>query len=344
MRTETRQKARPTRMGLTVVGMIVFAIISPQDGLAKDQQRGRLQLEVYGGISLQNPGDLNMIVDHDNTLQNLLYDAYYDHLMNTSQIVSWSKEGGGELKKIKHGFPLGARIRYGLNHAIDLSLGIKYFFNQQDQSFSEDYIHTDAWGVTYVNERRISSYALSVKGLVPMVGIHFRKALGSTLGVEGYVSGGPLIGQCRHYVNRSERWVIQWNRDNHTELPEHGRILELEGRGTGISVEAGGRLDFILSPRCGVFVEAGYALQTVRKISGSGKETILAPGTGTGGHQNQWEGEWGIIEETILTDWGSSTLSCPTNFWENGRSDQRIGDFELNLSGMQLKAGFYYRF
>jgi hypothetical protein len=167
-----------------------------------------------------------------------------------------------------------------------------------------------------------------------LVGLHLVIPLSGSFLLEGFFSGGPLFAQCRYVSD----WIYTWTiRDTGgvQVATISGSRLEQQGEGTGIALELGLRLNYRLNRWLGTFLTVGYSHQKVSKISGHGSEEIDTI-------RQDWQGEWGMKQETLVSPWGNLELQFPTNYWPS--ADGRVGDFQLDLSGFQLRLGIFVRF
>jgi hypothetical protein len=297
----------------------------------------RWRAEFFGGIAGMNPSDLNLRAHHDEQTRMFFNDNYFNHLFTQGEIAGFSNQNeGGSPKLIKFSAPFGIRFKYSLNHWLEFSLGFTSFACTRDSHFRNDYgifLH-DGTSIYYYED--LTSYKLSAKGFVPSFGIHAGKTLNPLLRIEAFFSGGPLIAECSYYIDiLSQEWT--GGSGNDIENPVQG-MLEERGKGTGLSLQAGLKLDFLLSKRTGFFLEGGYAYQTVFKVSGPG--TRIYPT-----RQEYWDGEWGIKKKVVQKPWGTLHNVYPSNGWEGFESTGwKDRDFKLNLSGIQMRIGLIYRF
>ncbi len=296
----------------------------------------RFQIELYGSFATLNPSDLNLFVSYDNRIQTFFYDTYLDYLQTNNQIQSWTKSQDKERQKIKTAFPLGARLKYHLNHTIAVSLGIKYLTSKHESYIELQYTRTDFSNEQYRENLVYSPYSFSTRAYVPLLGIHIMKKIKNALTLEGYLAGGPMFVECRYLSDWNYEWWIQGTNYNWLTFQSSG-MLEEKGSGTGIVLDVGGRLAYPLFKGLGIFLEGGYAYQVAKNISGDGRE-VRDDSTET------WNGRWGIKREKMTAPWGELELDLPTNYWPNDADGGRIRDFELDLSGFQLRLGLSFRF
>jgi hypothetical protein len=145
-----------------------------------------------------------------------------------------------------------------------------------------------------------------------------------------------MFAKCRYLSDWSYEWVTEGPGYRYVTYSSTG-VLQEEGSGTGIAIDLGGRLSYPIIRSFEVFLEAGYAYQVVKSISGSGREE-------RDGRSLSWDGRWGIKSETVAAAWGGLETEFPTGYWPDNSEAERIKDFELDLSGFQLRLGLSFRF
>jgi hypothetical protein len=296
----------------------------------------RFQVELYGGIIFLNPSDLNLFVSHDNRMQEFSYDSYYDYLVASDQIESWTKNQSEERKEIRRSFPIGGRFKYYLSETIALSLGFKYMSSTQTMDLDYQYFRNELSDERYNESIRYSPYSLSAKAYIPTLGFHILKKMENSLVLEGFVCGGPMFADCRYLSDWSYDWVTEGPGYRYVTYNSTG-VLEEEGSGTGIAIDLGGRLSYPIISSFEIFLEASYAYQVVKSISGSGREE-------RNGRSATWDGQWGIKRETVAAAWGELETEFPTSYWPDNSEEDSLRDFELDLSGFQLRLGLSFRF
>jgi hypothetical protein len=318
-----------------VISVVILQAALAAPALAADRIP-RFQLEVFGGFSTLSCADLNLLVDSDNRIHQFFFDSYLTRMTATGQIQRWESTREGRRNKVKSGVPFGLRLKYNFNRSLAVSVGIKTILGRRSSELRYGYDQYTLDGDRFHEEKEIPVYSLSVQGLVPQVGIHFARGIQKNLSIEGFLTGGPFFGWCR-YINEWEYALsIQQSGSPYVVFTEEGR-LEEEGKGTGIAAEAGLRLNWDLQRNLGAFLETGYAYQKVKRVSGGGEERLTA-------ESKSWEGRWVIRSERASTYWGDLEVEFPTNYWPAGNESRWVRNFTLDLSGFQVKLGFFFRF
>jgi hypothetical protein len=187
-----------------------------------------------------------------------------------------------------------------------------------------------------MDEKDYSLYTLAARGYAPLLGIHLEKPISKSMTVEGYAAGGVLFARCR-YVAQWRSELSDLNTNPYTLLYEQNGSLEQQGKGTGFVVEGGLRVNISLGNHLGIFMGAGYAFQSAGNIFGKGKEV-------NGSNTREWDGHWAIKREHLVSFWGEQILEFPTNYWQGETGGTRARDFTLDLSGIRMQLGLFYRF
>ena len=296
----------------------------------------KFQIELFGGYAPLDPSDMNLYVDYDNRMQDFSYDSYLEYLQSNGDIRSWTKHQSEKRKKLKNAFPLGGRLKYFFNRTIAISVGFKYLSDQQNEDLSFQYTRQEWDDRQYIELTDYVPYSLSAEAYIPMLGIHILTAIKGPLMFEGYLIGGPMFVKCQYLSSWTYEWWIHGPDYDWLTFQSTG-FLEANGSGTGIALELGGRLNYPVMKNLGIFLEGGYAYQVAKNISGKGSEIIDDNNT-------SWDGRWRIKEEHIAAPWGEMDLEWPTNYWPNDSNDGKARNFELDLSGFQLRLGLSLKF
>ena len=311
-------------------------ILPPEDKMRIIKIKERFQVELFGGFSTLNPADLNLRAQHDVEFIKFNYDNRYAFEKEYGNIVSYTKEMEGKFVRIKHAMPLGFRLKYFLNQSIAISLGFEYLSKNQSSDIRIQYSIVDSVLGQYVEEREIFPFTLSAEGYNPSIGIHYEKKITPSIGIEGFLTVGPLFANCSYFLDY--RYAPIADDKPIVELADWGE-LEEKGKGTGFGLNGGVRMNIDIGKNFGLFLEGAYAFQVVNKLSGPGSHTYNY-------NRRTWEGDWAIKEIFVESAWGNIYYQLPSNSWEKESEDKyyKIRDFKLDLSGFRIKIGISYRF
>ncbi len=313
------------------------SLVLPSPETGPGQATSRWRIEMFGGFTAINPEDLNLRPQFDSLSAAFYNDDYFHYQKSRGEIRSYVKSNqGGKPKLLKHSLPAGIRVRYGITAWLDVSLGLTHFSNERESSFRDDYEVVGKDGLVSVYSEEFKNYRLAAEGFVPSMGIHLAKDLSPSLRMEAYFSGGPLFAECSYSMLYDTLWATPDLAGDLDRL--HEGSLEEKGKGVGLSLQAGTKMDFRLAKHVGMFVEGGYAFQNAYKITG--------PGTRIGtSAKDLWEGEWAIKQDVKIEPWGTGRFLWPSNGWVIFPGTWwRARDFKLDLSGFQAKLGVFYRF
>lgn len=303
-------------------------------------------LEIYIGSAAINPADLNLLAGYYNAYPLFFYTAQYDSLhANYRDLFTYSagRSGDAQLKTIRRGFPFGIRLRYALSSALSLSLGLEYLEENRLSATALRYqIEDHSGGLLQTTPREVEAeypdFFLGVSAWIPQVGIHLAKPLGKRWQVGGSLSAGPLLARCRSVVET--RYKYQYNNGYWSES---FYLLEMKGAGTGLAIDLNAELRRQLTRRLSFFLATGYAWRRAANIEGSGRNQSLARDSNAVQDlvENSWQGRWRKKDAEYVRNWGEFTQTYYGNYF----SDSEAGDnFSLDLSGVQLKAGFSWAF
>ena len=305
--------------------------------VSKLQRDKRWRIELFGGFSSINPDDLNLRATFDDIHGSFNGEDYFQYLEDLGELNSFTKTNeGGKANHLRHSIPIGIRVRYSLKSWFDISLGFSYFTGKRDSSFKNSFELIDNGGVSSLYTDELLSYSLRARGYIPSLGIHLGKKISSRFRLEGFLMGGPLFAECAYAMDWVSGWPITDSNGDFGNMQEG--FLEEIGTGTGVSLQTGAKLDFSFAKRYGLFLEGGYAFQKVSDISGPGTRSISS-------HRETWEGDWAIKQDIRTRPWGTAYYLWPSNAWNYFQGTWwRAREFELDLSGFQLKLGLYFRF
>lgn len=291
----------------------------------------KLAIELSGGISTMNPTDLNLHSDRSQQLDRFYNDDYFNYRASQNSNFSYTKTTSNDIPTIKNAFLLGFRLKYAINEKFGISLGIKRISREHNREISNVWTFPYDYG-NYQYRTFYDPYVISVSGYVPSVGVFFQTPLNERLLAGGFLETGPLFGKCSFAYDYMEEWYSSEGNLIHRTSNEY---LEEAGEGAGFSLETGLRISIIMG-KFTPFLEGSYAYQKIKNLSGPGTERIAFL-------EETWEGEWGIKQYTISSDWGDLTYEYPSNYWGAGTLNKHR-DFNLDLSGFQFRLGIAYRF
>jgi hypothetical protein len=325
--------AKAARVPATVRGSAGQAL--PDWG--RDANRFGWRLEFSGGLAAIDPADLNLRGTYDRMNSEFYGHDYMAYRVSQGEIASFTRTNeGGSVRPLQSSVPFVFRIRRSLSRWLDVSLGLSVLAGSRHSSFADHYEVTEIGGVTTSYLDGFDDYTLAVRGYLPAVGVHIGGPLSPSLRLEGSLSAGPLFAECR-YALHYESTMPSPEDDGPADVLQSGRIEE-RGRGTAAAFVLGLKGDYLLTRRTGLFVECGYAFQSVRGISGPGTRSDT-------GLRDTWEGEWAMKQMVQVEPWGTGRFLWPSNAWELfGGEWWRARDFKLDLSGFQARVGVFFRF
>jgi hypothetical protein len=286
----------------------------------------RLQVEFYGGIAAIAPDDLNSVPEYYKAYYQFYYIDRYDYYRKVGYIQDFQTQEEGSLRILRVGVPFGVRVRYRVAAFLDLSLGVRGFLGSAASTYSIDVHLIDRDGVPSGFRRVYDPLQISVSGITPLFGLHFRRKLAAGLGLEAFLAGGPLFGSVRQ--SRQARTEVSGTTSE--------SFMEQDGTGSGIALEGGLRLETELGRKLVLFIETGYAYQKAGGFEGKG---FLRSAAG----EESWEGEWAMKDGYLADYWGTRDIVWATNSWSAEEEPLRRRDFKLDLSGVQVRVGVAFR-
>jgi len=310
-------------------------------GDMKKKERKKFQFELYGGFSSLNPYDLNLRAEAESITTKFFRQEKYSWWQANGYINNFYKDMNGDFKKITHGFPFGFRLKYYISKHFALSLGLKYFSRTQTSKVINHYTIEENSSYTYVRKHEKFPYVLQARGLAPLLGLHYEREISRRVGWEAFIAMGPLFAECLYsfdsYIEMPYEEAAISDTSGFIVLNMYRRFLEEKGRGTGFSSEICARLNVDIGKKFGLFLETGYAFQVLQDPHGPGREII-------NGETISWKGTWGVKEIHEPYYWGDVYYQYPSNYWKEEHLSYRLRDFDLRLSGFQLRIGISRRF
>lgn len=327
---------------------IVLLVIFPAGHVkgAGTKEYKKFRLELYGGIALIDPSDLNQQAIYDEQyMTSSRADKYSFLYARYDKNHQYAGDLSGSFKRINMAIPFGIRLKYNVNRTIALSLGFQYISRNLaydvDSNYGIYWINPDGlfFKQEYTDNFSFIDYTLSVKGYIPMLGIHFMTRRSSAISLEAFAAGGFLFAECSHSAGILARVVYP---DGYWQGYDYFR--EMKGTGSGPALEAGVRFNVFIKKHFELFLEGSYSYITVKRISGSYADEYQQKDANavSNAESSSWTGDWHMVQGGFYDYWSSFSDVYPIVSW--GSNFTSAGDFNLDLSGIRLKVGIAYIF
>lgn len=306
------------------------------------QKRGVVQLEIHGGMMALNPSDLNLRADYEEKHAEFYNDQYYAYHKAAGRISQFTRSAEGGFARITNALPFGFRLRFNLGRRAALSLGLKYMLKTQtsEKTFfnTAEWTGSSVWFETVQEE--VKPLTLRLEGIVPQLGVHYA-VIASDVDLEAYLLGGLVFSKGEYSLEWDYIYEDGWN------YSHSHKTIDEQGQGTGLSLESGLRVTFHFGGHGGAFIEGGYAYQPVDRLKGPGRSEYTRE-SNTGSippERMDWTGDWIIKQQTCREVWGTMSFQYPSNYGDDISSYiLKVRDFRLNLSGFQVRLGFFVVF
>ncbi len=297
----------------------------------KGEKKEGLFLDAYYGYSFINPGDLNANANYLREYYHY-YNSLYRDTYNNAYSMATPLEVDGTIKDLKHKNIFGGRLKYYFSSESKLSrwaisLGFKYFSSFSRSSSELEYDIDNFYYGAYQLKRKTDLFRLYIEGYVPNISVHYSILNSRVFSLEAFISGGVIFGACGSFDQYNYQKTEDTGNIRNTEI-----IKINDGNGTGFAGEAGLKLEVNISKSLGIFLEGGYILQKINKISGDAIYIRNNKDSNSDGYTTHfnWSGDW-VIEE--------NTFGNRHDIYHGGLDQNSISDFSLDLSGFHLKIG-----
>lgn len=312
------------RRAFGILCLLTAVLVGLPSGL---QGEGKLQIELYGGIGLTNPRDLNLFSEAEQQYNDLY----------VVQRMRWM-EGYfvNDFPEIRSILPGGLRVRFHVSSKLALSLGVEGFQTRIERSPDGWFTYVYSGVQTEHHTIAYDPYRLEVSGWSALAGCHYRIPVGAHTDLEVGVGTGWTFASFRFLSEWSH--ALEFYGPAYDFSSQDTVSLQGDGSGSGFAARAGVRLSRELSRRLAVFVEAAGTYCRIGSLEGNGRESRSMTG------ERSWEGTWGIKKEEIRLSWAEADVLVPTNYWEGWPAQQREREFVLDLSGVNLVLGIQLRF
>jgi hypothetical protein len=302
-----------------------------------EQPEGRLkkwQLELSAGTLFGEPAELNDFIAYDVEIcKSKSWEYFTAYGLRIVNIMGNSSVG--RLKPMGGGRPLTARLRFFLDRKFSLVLGIGTFEREQVSSYSLSHILVDVkpgsdnFNEEYLLVSEIPDYLLGMKGLFPHLGVQAGITLVRGLRMAGFVHAGWLFSEFRYASTRLFRDGFL-NKISNTEVA-------MNGRGSGLTLEGGARFEADVWRGLGLFAEGLYQMSRVRNVTGERNASLIVQNAETleveSRSTEKGEGRW------VLRDG-----AAPSPFIPSPGDVTEYAPFKIDLSGMGMRAGLFFRF
>jgi hypothetical protein len=313
-----------SRLRGAAAGILVFLALGAVGLSAGD----RFRIEVFGGLMLMNPRDLNLLGRAE---------EQYNYILFQERLIGWtSGYFTNDFPSMRTALPAGLRVRFGLSKKIDASFEVEALRKVEQAAPAGTFTYSESYELT--ESKAYDPFRLKVRVLAATGGIHYRLPAGRSTEIEF----GAAAGWAWARFDLLSSWTAS------LDLVEGGQVisssvdgatLEGDGQGGAPTVKLMVRLNRALGRRWGLFVESAATYCRVKSPEGGGRETILdVPGEAV------WQGTWAIKKEEIELPYDTAVVLVPTNYWEGWVAGQRERDFVLDVSGVRFVAGVYFRF
>jgi hypothetical protein len=295
------------------------------------------RLELSGGLAAIDPADLNLRGTFDRMYSQYYGYDYMAYRVSQGEIASFTRTNeGGDFRPLGRSVPFQLRVRRSLARWLDVSLGFSYVTGSRRSSFADRYEITELEGGTSSYLDSYDEYTVAVRGILPSAGVHVGGRITPSLRLELGLSGGPLFAECRYFIRYQSN--VPWPGADGPEDVSLNGTLEEKGKGSAAAFQLGLKADYLVTRRTGIFIEGGFAFQSVRGVYGPGSRSDT-------GLRDTWEGEWAMKQMVQVEPWGTGRFLWPSNGWELfGGEWWRARDFKLDLSGFQARIGVFFRF
>jgi hypothetical protein len=287
----------------------------------------RFQIELYGGLSLVNPKDLNLFSRAE---------EQYNELYFIQRLGYMNGYFVNDFPEIRQMIPAGLRLRYRVSEKLGFSLAVEGFMQEKAISIEGSFGYSAAVSENHI--KKYDPFQLGLSGYAVLGGLHYCIPVGGRTDIEVAAAGGWAFG---NFDFRSE-WTYTASYIETSKYYQYtsvdGIVLEGDGSGNGFMAQGMLRLNQMLGKNIGFFVEAGAVFCRMKSITGSGREVRIWTSDET-----SWEGTWAIKKEEIQLLWASDDVYVPTNYWDGWTESQRDRDFVLDLSGFRLVFGICFR-
>jgi len=328
MRHDTKKGREGSAMGASMMKVVAAGLsLMLFAGAAGLAAADRFRVEAYGGLTLMNPRDLNLFGRAE---------QQYNYILFQERLIGWTTGYfTNAFPKMTKALPAGVRLRYRLNKRFDVSVEAEGFRRAESADIAGTFSYDGDYSLT--ESRAYDPFRLEVRALSVMGGLQYRIPAGKSTEVEV----GAAAGWAWARFDFLSSWTASLDLISDGQVINSsvdGATLEGDGKGSAPTAKLMVRLNRALGRRWGFFVETAATYCRVNSLEGGGRETVLdVPG------ETVWRGTWAVKREEIDLPHDSAVILVPTNYWEGWVASQRERDFVLDISGLRLVAGIYFK-
>jgi hypothetical protein len=301
--------------------------------------RPKFRIEFVGGWLSTSLGDIGLIGDADDAYQKFMYDDRYSAKFASKDILYWSFRGREDgFPRFKNAFPWEARVRFQSPwDLVTFSVGFRTFSLNQEETFSNEFERTVTETESHIDRLAYHPYHLSIDSYAIPLTVFYNLTDGEAVDASLFLSLGPSWGSALLEKSWTEEFEQILEGQRSVEAPPLEHSTRMEGKGLGVLVEGGTRLDFNLGSLLSIFIEAGFTYQSVFSFKGKGREV-------NGSVEENWEGQWMIRAIDLEASWGKASIDFIDNRPTKGSAVWAEKNFTYSSSGGAVRGGISIRF
>jgi hypothetical protein len=301
--------------------------------------RPKFRIEFGAGWLSTSFGDVGLIGDAADAAQKFLYDDRFTAMYTNTEILYWSFTGLTDgFPQFKNAIPLDVRLRFQSPwDLVTFSLGFRSISQIKDQTFSNVYERTVSETESHTELMAFNPYRMSINAYAIPLTFFYNMTDGEAVDASLFVSVGPSWGSALLEKSWTEAFEQLVDGERSVEAPPVNHSLRMEGKGVGVLVEGGTRLDFNMGSLLSVFIEAGFTYQSVFSFKGKGREV-------NGSVEENWEGQWMIRATNLDASWGTTSIDFIDSRPTKGSAVWAEKAFTFSSSGGTVRGGISIRF
>lgn len=327
-------------LGLGLIFLLGAGLLPLAGQYMEEDWIPKIRFDLSGSWMSTVFGDMFLIAEADDDLHTFNYDNRYTWKFTQGGLQYWSVEGLDDgFPSLKRIVPFELKTRFQSPwFMVTFGAGFRMFSQQIDEAMPVEYIQAINVNEGISETVNYQHYRLRVNGYAFPITGYYNMTEGRGVDAGLYVGIGPFFSNAMYEKIWTEGSESIINGERETLVPSVSRSLRMEGKGWGLMLEAGTRLDFNISRLMAIFLEAGYSYHFVFSLSGEGREV-------NGSSVESWNGEWMIRTKTLTAEWDTtgSTIELIDNRPTAGPGVTAEEPFSLNIAGGVIKIGISIR-